>query len=493
MSDVLTQLNGAVFIAPDGPGTPWYYLGDCSYADDLSLPKAASTPIFCYSARTGKFVKRGSSMEAPDNGTITISSLLERTANRLEQLQCSPTLYVAQTACGVKSDLKNADRVWPLISADIEAINYTNLSHYSDDGASEVSVDFAFDPDVQMMVRVDLTRQTTADTDTINDIDALALSVCAGEGCGSPANAGEIAWTAPDSAAGPALATPQITENYGSTWTNAAANPFAAGMSIMSAAMVDVSPTVRRVILGMEAPTGAQGMIAYSDDEGATWTTVNVGGAAAGHGSANYNTIFALDYYHVWLASAAGYIYFSSDGGASWTAQESGSIHVGDYMSIDFYDENYGVAVGAADVIAVTQDGGDTWSAATATSGGGDLLTCNISDSDVIWTGDDDGKLWRSDDFGDSWTQVTSFVGSGVGEVKHVEFVNPVTGFLVTNSAAPLGTIHRTKDGGYTWEALTTPTNSGLNGGSFWDANNGYVVGEANSGTGVILRVSPEM
>lgn len=492
MSDVLTQLKGAVFIAPNGPGTQWYYLGDCAYADDLSLPKAATTPIFCYSATRKTFVKRGSSMEAPDDGTITVSSLLTSTISRLEQLTCSPTLYIAQTTCGVKSDLKNAERVWPLINANVESMNYTNLAHYSDDGASEVSVDFTFDPDVQMMSQIQIARLGTSEVLSLNDVDAISLSNCGGS-CGVAVNAGQIGYIAADSASGPATGNILGTTNSGGTWAALATDPFGAGIHTMSIAMVDVSSTTRRVIAGMDAPGGAQGMIAYTDNNGAAWTTVNIGGAAAGHGAANYNAIFALDYYHVWLASAAGYIYFSDDAGATWTAQESGTLTVGDYMSIDFYDENYGVAGAMADSIAVTTDGGNSWTAATPTGGGGDILTVNISDDNVIWVGDDDGKLWRSADFGTTWTQVTTFTGSGVGDVRHVEFVNSVTGFLVTNSAGPVGTVHRTKDGGYTWEAITTPTNSGLNGGTFWDANNGFVVGEANSGTGVILRISPIM
>jgi len=491
MSDVLTQLKGSVFIAPDGPGTQWFYLGDCSYVDDLSLPKASTTPIFCYSATQKKFIKRGSSMEAPDDGTITVSSLLGSTINRLETLTCPPTLYVAQTECGVKSDLKNAERVWPLVHANIESMNYTNLAHYSDDAASEVSVDFAFDPDVQMIAQVAIARLGTTEAEPLNDVDAISMYNCGGS-CGLAVNAGQIGYIAAD-ADGAASANVLGTTNSGGTWTALAAQPFGVGEHIMSIAMVDVSSTVRRIIACLEAPAGAQGEIAYSDDGGTTWTTVNIGGAVAGHGSANYNTIFAMDYYHIWLASAAGYIYFSEDGGATWTAQEAGVLTVGDYMSIDFFDENYGVAGALADVIAITSDGGNTWSAATATGGGGDILTVNISDDNVVWVGDDDGKLWRSADLGITWTQVTTFTGSGVGDVRHVEFVNPVSGFLVTDSAAPLGTIHRTKDGGYTWEALTTPTNAGLNGGTFWDANNGFVVGEVSGGTGVILRVSPVM
>jgi transketolase N-terminal domain/subunit len=47
-------------------------------------------------------------------------------------------------------------------------------------------------------------------------------------------------------------------------------------------------------------------------------------------------------------------------------------------------------------------------------------------------------------------------------------------------------------DGGYTWEAVTTTTNSGLNSLAVLDENNFFVAGEINSGTAALIKVQPQ-
>ena len=196
-----------------------------------------------------------------------------------------------------------------------------------------------------------------------------------------------------------------------------------------------------------------------------------------------------VDAEEIWLASAAGYIYKSEDGGESWTAKEQAAIHAGDYHHIHFFDSDTGVAVGAADVVALTKDGGDTWYAGTATGGGGELYCCWMPEEDTIWVGDDNGDLWYSHDFGTTWTERTGLAGTP-GAINDVEFFDEQVGFIVVDTAAPVGSIHQTILGGYSWRALTTPTNSGLNAIHVVNANLAYMVGEANGGTAFIGKLS---
>jgi len=60
-----------------------------------------------------------------------------------------------------------------------------------------------------------------------------------------------------------------------------------------------------------------QGKVAYSDDDGATWNVKLIGGAADGHGATDGGCLAAVDFNHIWLASALGFIYFSADGGVT--------------------------------------------------------------------------------------------------------------------------------------------------------------------------------
>jgi len=74
------------------------------------------------------------------------------------------------------------------------------------------------------------------------------------------------------------------------------------------------------------------------------------------------------------------------------------------------------------------------------------------------------------------------------GDMRSMAWANEYQGFLVHNTAVPVGTIYRTNNGGYTWEAMTTPTNVGLNHVWCVSASRAYVVGEVST-TSMILKV----
>jgi len=61
-------------------------------------------------------------------------------------------------------------------------------------------------------------------------------------------------------------------------------------------------------------------------------------------------------------------------------------------------------------------------------------------------------------------------------------------GYFIHNTAAPVGTLFHTIDGGYDWEETDLPDNDGLNALHICDCNTGFVVGEPESGTAYIAR-----
>jgi len=117
-------------------------------------------------------------------------------------------------------------------------------------------------------------------------------------------------------------------------------------------------------------------------------------------------------------------------------------------------------------------------------AGAADNLCCQRLDRNRMWVGDDDGRLWYSLDGGLTWEERAGWTGSGTGEVRALHFVNDYVGFMVHNSAAPVGTVLQTINGGYTWRTVPTPTNTGLN--AIWavDSSMFVVVGD----DGVVLR-----
>jgi len=227
-------------------------------------------------------------------------------------------------------------------------------------------------------------------------------------------------------------------------------------------------------------------MVTYSDNWGAAWTTVDIGGAAEGHGATRGGGLFALDAQHIWLAGAAGYIYFSEDGGATWVVQDAGLVTAGDYTQVHFVDKSNGMAVAAAGVVAVTHNGGATWAAGGVV--GAFVLNCvSAIDANRAWVGSAGGNIYYTGDGGTTWTIRTGWVGAGVGAVTDIHFVNDHAGWMLSNTAAPIGTLFRTINGGRNWEAITTPDNDRLNALQAIDENTCYVAGEVvGAGTAFI-------
>lgn len=480
---VYSSRRGSVFLQKTGPNSQALVLR-CLDADTVTSPKRGKDLIKCWNPYGNGWLEVGRTYSAPDAATVTLTQLTETSLSELEKLYCPATLLFAQVKSGKVTEINNAERVVILKNAEVTEDSYEGLVHHEEDNVSMHGVAFSGDSDVIVVGYPEIQRQTTSETEALNDIHGNTSA-----NCEDRVEPGDMLLAVADSDVAPAFASILYSNDGGVTWTAAAADPFAAGESAMACQWFMKDNNTTRWLVSMEAPAGAQGMIAYSDDAGATWTTVNIGGAAAGHGSALGGTLFVVDVAEIWLASAAGYIYKSEDGGETWTAKEQGAIMANDYHHIHFFDADTGVAVGAGDVVALTQDGGETWVVGTATGGGGDLLCCWMSEEDTIWVGDDNGDIFYSHDFGQTWTERTGLTGTPAA-INDVEFFDEQVGLLASDSAVPLDTIHQTILGGYSWRAITTPTNSGINAIHVVNQNLAFMVGEANGGTAFIAKLA---
>ena len=233
----------------------------------------------------------------------------------------------------------------------------------------------------------------------------------------------------------------------------------------------------------------AQGMIAYTDDLlGTAWTTVNIGGGAGNQGSVWGQAVFSLHGRFIFLAGNLGNIWKSTDYGLTWTNVDAAAFAT-DYYCIHFADEYYGMAGGDAGIVTVTSDGGTTWTAATVVNAA-EIKCCWRLDKNRMWVGTDDGELFFSRDGGTTWTERTGWVGAGDGgEVQSMSWYGDHYGFMVHDVPGGVGTVFRTINGGYNWEAITTPTNAGLNHIAAVSPSLAYAAGEASGGTNVYLKI----
>jgi len=62
-------------------------------------------------------------------------------------------------------------------------------------------------------------------------------------------------------------------------------------------------------------------------------------------------------------------------------------------------------------------------------------------------------------------------------------------GFICSDTAAPVGTVLRTINGGYDWEAIDTPTNAGLTHIACVAPDVAYGTGLAQGGSSVYFKV----
>lgn len=481
MPKAITSKQGAVWLQPGGANKPMYFIG-CAELDTIDEPKGSINLIRCFNPSGDGWKTVATTEEPPDPVTTTLTSLVFPGVSVLDKIYTTFGLYAFSRAAGRADNFANYVRGSILTDAKVANLSRSGIAMRESDEESTREYSIEAEPPVVEIFDLAVQRQVTTEVNALNDVqysdegnDTLELGqdVIAG---GDPT----------------ALATADfwITADGGSTWAAAATDPFAADEVIVSLTKFFIDATTIRYLAVRDADAANPLEIAYSDDGGATWTNADVG-STNNQGALDSGALFALNQFHIWLAIDGGYIYFSEDSGQTWTAQETGVLTANDLHAIHFVDEDNGFAVGAADTVLKTTDGGDTWEAASATGGGNALTSVHVLE-DRVWVGDDGGSLWFSEDGGVTWTERTGWTGSGTGnEVADVEFYDDYVGFMIHTSAAPVSTIFVTVNGGYTWRSLTTPTNTGLNALTVVSANIAFAVGEAQGGTAVILRVSP--
>lgn len=484
MSDFYLAGQGAIWVQPDGPNTEPKYLG-CHSLLSIDVPKGDVTLYYCPDpSAPNKFKVDGSSQSAPGPVTFDIEMKIGKTADWLEKVKCPVPVYVLMNTCGRKDNFA-FERAYALPATYITSENPTNLSARTPDNQDEALDTFSMaSEDLYKGFEMVGQQKATTETQDLNDIASCSDDGCAGD-CGAASDVCDIMVIATD-AAGGLTANVLRSTNHGASFAATAADPFAADENIMSIVCFPINKDTTRILCIRDADAADNAEVAYSDDAGATWTNADI--ATANNIGANWGgALFYLDPSHIWAVLDGGNIAFSSDGGATWTLQDAGTVTANDLHAVMFIDQNVGFAVGATDTILRTLDGGDTWSVVTATGGGNNIFSVAVLDRYRVWVGEDGGDLYYSNDGGTTWTQ-RAFAGDGAGAVYDIKFINELFGFMIATSSSDQ--LMRTIDGGYTWQNITTPTNSGLNQLQICGQNELFAVGEDDGATGIIIKAS---
>jgi photosystem II stability/assembly factor-like uncharacterized protein len=485
---VLHTKDGALFVQTE-PYGPVQYVGCIDLDDIAETGGGIDTLIRCFRVDGQGWDTISSTHTPPDPVTTTITELVRKNKSALERIRnCPAAFWVHSRDCGYANQFNNYVRSAMLPVAYIgDRTRSQRLMREEDQQAQNVYALSAFPP-VYDLFKLISTRVSIAEVSALNAIAFADAVRCAGA-CGPAQGPCKIGFVAGDPLTGSAAATANVyyTDDYGATWTLTATDPFGAAEVVASLVVIPIDSDTNRVIAARgTTDAGNPAEIAYSDDNGATWTLVNVG-STNGQFAHGPHALFSLDYFHTWLATSDGYIYFSDDAGVTWVAQEEGVATTENLFWVHFANASVGYAGGAADDILKTVDGGFSWAAVTATGGGGDIISGFVLDTQRAWVGTDDGDIFLTQDGGGTWTEFS--LGVTATAVRDLVFFTDMIGFALVEIAGPAGRILRTVNGGVTWENWGAPTNSGLNALAVCDENNAYAVGEANGGTAVIAKV----
>lgn len=488
MATPFTSKNWGLWVQPEGPNTKTYYLG-CHTLEDVESPGSGIKDIIrCFRADGTGWEVRGSTRNPPEAITTTVTGLIEPAASWLETIvegaNCPFPLYINGKLCPPYDVFGGAERWYTLESAEIGATGLSGLSHREEDNISEQRFDITAWPPLLRGHAVTTDRVAFTGTENLNGITSCSIPRCAGS-CGDTIQACDFLVAVANG--DPASADVWISTDHGETWTATATDPYlGTSNNLVSVVCFPIDAETTRILVARDLVATAPAAVYYSDDSGANWTEVLVGGVWAAGSSRN--SLFALDMYHIWFITTTGmgnsYIWFSSDGGESWTMQE---VIAGTLYSCWFADANNGMVVGTTDLIYVTTNGGISWSAATATGSGDQLESvAENAGGGIWWVGTNGGEMYYSTDIGATWTART-FPGSGAGTVTAITFITPTVGYMLHNPTNATGRVFRTRNGGFTWELVSQTYAGELYDIVACTVNEAFSVGEVNT-TALVLK-----
>lgn len=186
------------------------------------------------------------------------------------------------------------------------------------------------------------------------------------------------------------------------------------------------------------------------------WTEVTTGFVTGGEpraiGSNPSKTIS-------FIAGAGGYIYSTEDPVGGVTVLEAGALWpAGVFNAVDALTDKFAVAVGNGGIIAKTENGATFASITSPVGVGVNILTVAVKNESEWWIGNSDGSLWYTLNGGTTWTE-KAFSGSGSGVLEHIEIANDTVMYISHQTAATLGRLLRSTNGGY--DFVVMPEGSG--------------------------------
>ncbi|MGI9035270.1 MAG: WD40/YVTN/BNR-like repeat-containing protein [Pyrinomonadaceae bacterium] len=190
-----------------------------------------------------------------------------------------------------------------------------------------------------------------------------------------------------------------------------------------------------------------------------------------------------------WIGGDGGYLAMTDDGGRSWTRQ---NLNTSDNINEIYFRSDDNGYVLAGRQIYLTKDGGKTWRENIIVNKNDyknltpEFLSVRFTDKKRGWIVGSlsnqkdevvDSLVLQTTDGGETWARV---LVPSKQELYHLDFTNNDKGWIVGNK----GLILNTQDGGHSWQTQSSGTTAPLFNVEFRNSENGVAVG----GDGTILR-----
>jgi len=489
--------DGAAFVQFFDGGAV-YPLGECVMVDNLPNPKSTPTPRFCTDSETRQFKQVAVEQSPAALPALTLTAHEGPAASYLERIAedgCPFNLYVTLSKCGDKDVFGNRQRAYVYRNAQLT--DDTVVSPVQRDTGTLIDHTWAVTGWTGRIDHRPLTvaRISTVETASLYHITS-ADARCAGA-CGERRGICEVLTASAETVAG-AVPDVFLSADTGATWTSPASG-FAATTSVISGKILAIDTSTERYIYVRDTLAATPLQVEYSDDATATWTQVNVGATNAEAAVSGGSMYFVPGTIIGYICTDGGRVYQTLDGGASWTEQTTALAASGaaSLSAIHFADKNVGYAVGAGDVIIGTVDGGVNWTTQTATGSGDLLMSVHVFSENRLIVGTANNvaaavPLYMSFDATATWTAMRNGLSAlATDAIPCVTFLDDgLTGYLIKNTAAPVGRIYKSIDGGWSWYPETVVSNDGMIWVHICKENQAFVVGLVSAATSFIASVN---
>lgn len=248
------------------------------------------------------------------------------------------------------------------------------------------------------------------------------------------------------------------------------------------------------------------GIILKTTNGGENWVSASFPGSNNFIKFVNTNTGF--------IASDSGRIFKTTNSGMNWSLTITPANNY--FSSMDFFDENTGIAAGPNKSAAKTTDGGNTWFNINNFIWQIDLLSCQVINSQTYFVSGNNTFILKTTNGGQTWREYTHgefnplfticFINENTGfttgccgmfmtttnggnnwsnnyflspgfSFYSMKFLNQLTGFVSGDN----GMIYRTTNGGLWWDSTGSGTNQSLYSIKMINDATGWAVG--NYGT----------